>query len=109
MTVTEPESARRIRKRPNPVSPAAQLTTVTVCVPASVGAQEADLVAEFLAWTPFPLERHADGSFSAELKLEKRHRWRYQYLIDGDHFINDWCADDYSAGTEGTVMSVLHT
>ena len=38
--------------------------TVRFEVPASIGGRHVDLVAEFLGWTPFALDRDADGSLS---------------------------------------------
>ncbi len=84
-------------------------TTVTFVVPASVGCREADLVAEFLAWVPMPLDRRCDGSFFVALRLRTGQRWTYRFLLDGDRFINDWDADDYIVEPDGACVSLLHT
>lgn len=107
MTLAESPTSQRVQ--PHCPSSRPDLTTVTFTVPASIGAKEADLVAEFLAWVPLPLDRHRDGSFSTVLQLDTGREWRYQYLIDGQQFINDWSADDYAAGSNGTCMSILRT
>lgn len=83
--------------------------TVNFVVPASVGCREADLVAEFLAWVPFPLDRRCDGSFFVALRLHTDDQWAYRFVIDGDRVINDWYADDYIVGPDGACLSLLHT
>jgi hypothetical protein len=105
MTLVEPSKARPADTHGD----GSDWTTVTFVVPASVGCRDADLVAEFLAWVPMPLDRLGDGSFSVTLRLSKGQRWTYRFLLDGDRFINDWDADDYLIEPNGACVSMLHT
>lgn len=105
MTLVEPSETQPVEAPPD----GSDWTTVTFVVPASLGCRDADLVAEFLAWVPMPLDRRHDGSFSVELRLRKGQRWTYRFLLDGDRFINDWNADDYTVEPDGACVSLLHT
>ena len=82
---------------------------VRFVVPASIGASFADVLGEFLLWTPYPMDRRPDGSFVVTLGLERGRRWRYWFLIDGERLINDWEADDYLTNTDGSSTSVVAT
>ena len=83
--------------------------SVRFVVPASIGARFADVLGEFLLWTPYPMDRRLDGSFVVTLGLERGRRWRYRFLIDGERLINDWEADDYLMNADGSSTSVLAT
>ena len=56
-----------------------------------------------------PLDRRRDGSFSGALRLPNGQRWTYRFLLDGDRFINDWDADDYSVEADDTCVSLPRT
>jgi hypothetical protein len=58
---------------------------------------------------PLPLDRLADGSFVATIRLQRGRQWRYRLLVDGERWINNWCADDYVIGVDGSYMSLLKT
>ena len=105
MTLLEPSKTRPAEAHHD----GSDWTTVTFVVPASLGCREADLVAEFLAWVPMPLDRRDDGSFFVALRLSRGQRWTYRFLLDGDRFINDWYADDYIVGHDGACVSLLQT
>ena len=89
--------------------PSAEMVTVDFVVPAAVGGTFADLVAEFVAWVPLPMDRRRDGSFHTAIRLPAGARWRYRLLVDGDRWINDWDAHDYVVDDDGGCFSLLRT
>lgn len=86
-----------------------EMVTVDFVVPAAVGGVYVDLVAEFGAWVPMPMDPRDDGSFHASIRLEAGRCWRYRFLVDGDRWINDWDAHDYVIDDDGCGMSLLQT
>jgi hypothetical protein len=98
---------RRIERARDDVS--SEMVTVEFTVPACVGGTFADVIAEFLTWVPLPMDRLDDGSFVATIRLQPGCQWRYRFLVDGERWINDWCADDYVTSVDGSCMSLLRT
>jgi 1,4-alpha-glucan branching enzyme len=82
---------------------------VTFSVPAEVQAQEVYLCGEFNDWsqTSHPLTRRKDGRFSTTLSLETGRDYRFRYLLDGEHWENDWEADTYLPNDFGSEDSVV--
>lgn len=89
--------------------PRAGMVTIDFVVPAAVGGTFADLVAEFVAWVPLPMDRRHDGSFHTSIRLATGASWRYRLLVDGDRWINDWDAHDYVVDEAGDCFSVVRT
>lgn len=85
------------------------MVTVDFVVPAAVGGTFADLVAEFVAWVPLPMDRRLDGSFHTAIRLPIGASWRYRLLVDGDRWINDWDAQDYVVDDDGDCFSLVRT
>lgn len=83
--------------------------TIRFEVPATTAGRHVDLVAEFLAWTPFALDRRPDGSFSAAIRLRRGHTWGYHFLLDGQIPITDAAAPGTSRLPDGTAVSLLRT
>ena len=81
--------------------------TVEFRLPAHLGARVAEVVGEFLCWASLPMERLADGSFVALIRLQRGRSWRYRFLVDGDRWVNDHAADDYVTVEDGSAMSLL--
>ena len=86
-----------------------EMVHVEFAIPPSVGGSYAEVVGEFLSWVPFPMTKEPDGSFTATVRLEARRCWRYRFLIDGEHWMNDWTAEDYITNSDGSTMSLLRT
>jgi 1,4-alpha-glucan branching enzyme len=65
------------------------------------------LVGDFNEWSyaATPMRRRGTR-FTATLKLAPG-RYRYQYLVDGERWENDWAADDYEETPAGAYVSVL--
>lgn len=91
--------------------PAAARRTVPVAfsVPADFGGGHAELLGEFLSWSPVPMDRRADGGFEVVLHLETGRRWRYRFMIDGDRLVNDPLAHDFVPCHDGGHVSVIAT
>lgn len=83
--------------------------TVRFEVPATIGGRHVDLIAEFLSWTPFALDRRPDGSFSATVRLRRGHTWGYHFLLDGQTPIIDTTAPGTRQLADGTPVSLLQT
>jgi 1,4-alpha-glucan branching enzyme len=74
---------------------------VTFSLPsqAANGAKEVCIAGDFNKWNvkdpAYKLKKKADGSFSITLKLEQGREYQFRYLIDKNHWENDWAADKY--------------
>lgn len=101
------QGTRDVRMSEHVPKPA--MVTVDFVVPAAVGGTFADLVAEFVAWVPLPMDRRDDGTFHTSIRLATGAQWRYRLLVDGDRWINDWDAHDYVVDDDGDCFSVVRT
>lgn len=90
---------------------ARQACTVTFTLPEGIQAERACLVGEFNDWnaTATPMTRGADGIYRATLDLEPGRAYQFRYLIDGEHWHNDWHADAYAPSGFGEDNSVVVT
>jgi 1,4-alpha-glucan branching enzyme len=82
---------------------------VTFELPASVTAVTANVCGEFNGWSPtaLPLSRGADGGWQATIELATGRIWRFRYLLDGEHWENDWAPDGYLPNDFGGHDSVV--
>ena len=82
---------------------------VTFSIPAEVHAQRVNLCGEFNNWnkSSHPMLRRRDRRFSLTLTLKTGHNYRFRYLIDGEHWENDWEADAYVLNDFGSEDSVV--
>lgn len=58
-------------------------------VPATLGAQVAEVAGDFSAWAPLAMVRDVTGAFHLVVQLDRGRRWRYRFVLDGDRWIND--------------------
>lgn len=84
---------------------------VTFELPAEVEAKNAVLCGEFNNWDPtvYPMKRRKDGGFTLTISLKPGQEYRFRYLLDGQHWENDWEADGYAPnefGSEDSLVSV---
>ena len=84
---------------------------VTFELPPEVSAQTAAVCGDFNDWSPTenPMVKRKDGRFSLTLSLPVNNSYRYRFLLDGDHWENDWEAEMYvgnAFGTEDSLISV---
>ena len=77
---------------------------VTFELPAEVTARTASVVGDFNDWSPakHPMMRRRDGHFSVTIALAGERAYRYRFLLDGDHWENDWDAEMYVSNDFGT-------
>ncbi len=70
------------------------------------------LVGDFNDWSKeaTPMKRLKNGAFSAEVPLEAGRKYRFRYLADGVHWMNDDEADEYAwcdfAQADNSVVKV---
>jgi 1,4-alpha-glucan branching enzyme len=64
---------------------------------AAPDAKGVTIVGDFNNWDKAltPMKRLKNGDFTVTLELERGREYRFRYLIDGNRWENDWCADRY--------------
>ncbi|MBI5090472.1 MAG: isoamylase early set domain-containing protein [Actinobacteria bacterium] len=97
--------ANRAKKTVQP-DPAAT-TDVLFRLQAHPDVREIALVGEFNGWSQeaHRMERTGD-IFEITVPLERGRSYRYRYLVDGQHWENDWNADGYVPNEFGSDDSV---
>lgn len=72
-------------------------------------AQKIAVVGDFNNWDQEAtlMKRLKNGDFTARLGLETGREYRFRYLIDGNRWENDWCADRYEPNQYGGDDSVV--
>ncbi len=90
---------------------ARQTCTVTFTLPEAIQPERACLVGEFNDWdaAATPMTRGEDGVFRATLDLEAGREYQFRYLVNGEHWHNDWHADAYVPNGLGEDNSVVVT
>lgn len=76
---------------------------------AAPDAQQVMIVGDFNDWdtASTPLARLKDGDYLVTLDLASKKEYRFRYLIDGDHWENDWHADAYVPNDFGSDDSLV--
>ena len=61
------------------------------------GAKKVNLVGEFNDWDTqaLPMKKQKSGDYAATLDLQTGSEYAFRYLIDGEDWENDNCADKY--------------
>jgi 1,4-alpha-glucan branching enzyme len=81
---------------------------VRFTLPADIPLQSAAVVGEFNGWstvaTPMQVE---DDRYVAVAELEPGRSYRFKYLVDGEHWVNDHEADSYEPNEFGGDDSVI--
>lgn len=72
-------------------------------------AHDAALLGEFNEWNPdrHPLKKRKDGSWSTTVSLDAEREYRFRYLFDGEHWLNDTDADREEWNQFGSKNAVL--
>jgi len=88
-----------------------RVCVVTFVLPEAIEADSACLVGEFNDWDAAvtPMTRGEDGVFRATLELAAGREYQFRYLVDGEHWHNDWRADAYVPNGLGEDNSVVAT
>ena len=84
---------------------------VTFELPAEIEADTVVVLGDFNDWDPAarPLKRRKDGSYATTVSLKPGSDYRFRYLVDGEHWVNDETADRTEPnrfGSEDSVISV---
>ncbi|GAB4278536.1 MAG: hypothetical protein Kow0080_30260 [Candidatus Promineifilaceae bacterium] len=69
------------------------------------------LVGEFNEWNPTatPMKRSKKGTFRAVVELEPNRTYQFRYLVNGEHWCNEWHADGYTPNGLGTDNCLVIT
>jgi hypothetical protein len=80
-------------------------------LPEGIEAESVHLVGEFNDWdtTATPMTRRKGGLFRVMLELEPGREYQFRYLVNGEHWCNDWHADAYVPGDLGEDNCVVVT
>ena len=80
-------------------------------LPEGVEAESVHLVGEFNDWdtTATPMTLGKGGVFRIMLELEPGREYQFRYLVNGEHWCNDWHADAYVTGDFGEDNCVVVT
>jgi len=77
--------------------------------PQEVSVEQVFLVGEFNNWdqTATPMKRDSKGNFRATLELEPGRELQFRYLVNGQHWCNEWHADGYHPNQLGDDNCVV--
>ncbi len=95
-----------IRKRR---SPNAGKVIVTFEIPGSIWADRVNLVGEFNNWDreSLPFQHNREGNWQIELELDQGKEYPFRYLLDGQHWRDDWHADKFEPNPYGGYNSIV--
>ncbi|MGH8998389.1 MAG: isoamylase early set domain-containing protein [Acidimicrobiia bacterium] len=84
-------------------------TKVTFEVPTGTQAESVHLCGDFNEWSKDanPLVRRKDGRWSVTMTLPQGNSYRFRYLVDGQHWVNDDGADEYVDNEYGSDDSLV--
>jgi 1,4-alpha-glucan branching enzyme len=80
-------------------------------LPEGLKAELVHLAGEFNGWDPTatPMKRGKGGAFRVMVELEPGREYQFRYLVNGEHWCNDWHADAYVPSGVGEDNSVVVT
>ena len=80
-------------------------------LPEAVEVKSVHLVGEFNDWdlTATPMKRGKKRVFQATLELAPGREYQFRYLVNGEHWCNDWHADAYVPSGPGEDNCVVVT
>lgn len=80
-------------------------------LPADVAVKSVHLVGDFNNWDPTatPMKRNKQKWYRVALDLEPGRSYQFRYLVNGEHWLNDWHADDYVPGEYGQDNCIVVT
>ncbi|MFD1293796.1 isoamylase early set domain-containing protein [Lutibacter holmesii] len=78
---------------------------------AVAGAGKVDLLGEFNNWNtaePVQMKKLKNGTFKVTIDLPSEKEFQFKYLLDGEKWVNDDCADKYiNSGLGAELNSVV--
>ena len=82
---------------------------VTFELPVEVNAERAYLCGDFNDWdrSSHRMKRRKDGSFHLTISLKPGKQYRYRFLLDDEHWENDWAAEAYLPNDYGGEDSLV--
>lgn len=82
---------------------------VTFALPPAMPADRINVVGEFSNWeSTLSMDRaQPSGNWELTLELPTGRRYRFRYLIDDQHWLNDIFADDHLENPHGSYDSVI--
>ena len=82
---------------------------VTFELPAEVKAKKVTLCGDFNQWKPNanPMTKRKDGRWSTTISLEAGNQYRFRYLLNNEHWENDWAPDGYLPNSFGSDDSLI--
>ena len=94
----------RKRRSPNPGK-----VLVTFEIPGTIWAERINLLGDFNDWDSdsLPFQRTREGDWQIELELEVGRKYSFRYLLDGEHWRDDWHADSHVPNQHGGYNSVV--
>lgn len=80
-------------------------------LPEGIKIESINLVGDFNDWdhTSTPMEPNSKGTFRSTLELEPGHAYQFRYLVNGEHWYNEWHADAYIPGQFGEDNCIVNT
>lgn len=87
----------------------AEKIIITFEIPGTVWAERINLVGDFNNWDRegLSLQQNRDGNWQIELELDEGREYRFRYLLDGQHWRDDWYADRFVPNPYGGHDSVV--
>ena len=78
-------------------------------LPEATEVESVCLVGDFNDWDPAatPMNLVGKGAYRAILELEPGREYQFRYLVNGEHWCNDWHADGYVSGAFGEDNCVV--
>ena len=72
-------------------------------LPEGVKVEAIALVGSFNGWDPdaTPMSRAKGGAYRTTLEFEPGQEHQFRYLVNGQHWCNDWQADGYVRNDQG--------
>jgi len=80
-------------------------------LPEAIKAESVHVVGDFNQWdrAAAPMTRGKGGIFRLTLELEPGQAYQFRYLVNGEHWCNDWHADAYAPIAFGEDNCVVVT
>jgi 1,4-alpha-glucan branching enzyme len=80
-------------------------------LPEGIAVESVHVVGEFNDWdrAATPMDRRRGGVYRVTVELEPGREYQFRYLVNGEHWCNDWHADGYVASDTGEHNCVVVT